>query len=429
MKIAMYNLTTTCRYGGVETFVWEVSRELARRGQEVHIYGGKGDIIHSIPNVSVRLFPFWRRERVPNLGRRFRKLAERWSMAVVALSPLIRQRYDIFHIHKPFDLPVGWMVKKFGRTKLILGSHGTDFFAGDRVFARRVDGAVSCSDYNRELVRRRYGINPDVIYNGIDPQAFHPFSSPDEELRQKYSLAPEDRVILYVGRLIGLKGLPALLRSFSLLQNRRGVKLLIVGDGEGKNAFQTLARRLGIGPQTLWAGFVPHAQTPRYYSLASIAVCPSLADEAFGISICEAMACGLPVVASRVGGVPELSLHGETGFLVQAGNEQDLAEGMGTLLEDDSLRRKMGTQAAQRVREFFTWERVVDRLMKVYDRLLPESMTGEKSSRPEWGGIPCSPPAEKRPPNLGRALSEKEIAERMSGFGGSLGHEEEHVFP
>jgi D-inositol-3-phosphate glycosyltransferase len=401
VKIAMYNLTTTCRYGGVETFVWEVSRELAHRGHEVHIYGGKGDIIHSIPNVSVRLFPFWRRERVPDLGRRFRKLAERWSMAVSALSPLLRERYDIFHIHKPFDLPVGWMVKKFGKTKLILGSHGTDFFAGDRVFARGVDGAVSCSDYNRELVRRRYGMNPEVIYNGIDPGAFHPFPSPDEELRKKFSLAPGDPVILYVGRLIGLKGLPALLRSFSLLRNRQRARLLIVGDGEGRNSFQNLAQKLGIGPQILWAGFVPHAETPRYYSLASIAVCPSLADEAFGISICEAMACGLPVVASRVGGIPELCLHGETGFLVRAGNEQELAERMGILLEDESLRRKMGAQAARRVGEYFTWERVVDRLMKVYDRLLPESMTGGNPSHPKSGGIPCSSPEERRAPDPG----------------------------
>jgi glycosyltransferase involved in cell wall biosynthesis len=224
-----------------------------------------------------------------------------------------------------------------------------------------------------------------VIYHGVDPEAFHPFPFPDEELRQKYSLTPGDRVILYVGRLIGLKGLPGLLQSFSLLKNRQRVRLLIVGDGEGKSALQNLARRLGIGPQVLWAGFVPHAETPRYYSLASIAVSPSLADEAFGISICEAMACGLPVVATRVGGIPELSLHGETGFLVQAGNEQELAERMGTLLEDESLRRKMGAQAAQRVRKYFTWERVVDRLMKVYERLLPAGLTGKDPSRPESG--------------------------------------------
>ena len=371
MKIAMYNLTTTCRYGGVETFVWGVSRELARRGEEVHIYGGRGNILQQIPGVSVRLFPFWRRERVPDLGRRFRKLAERWSMAAVALPALLRERYDFFHIHKPFDLPVGWWVKRSGGAKLVLGSHGTDFFAGDRAFARQVDGAVCCSDYNRGLIRRRYGIEPEVIYNGIDPEVFHPSAIPDEELRRKFSLAYGDRVILYVGRLIGLKGLPVLLRAFSLLKNRSRGKLLIVGDGEGKDAFRTLARELGIDSQTLWAGFVPHAETPRYYSLASVAAFPSLADEAFGISICEAMACGVPVVSTRVGGIPELAVDGETGFLVPAGNERELAWKMETLLEGEDLRGRMGAAGAQRVRELFTWEKVVDRLMQVYDRLLP----------------------------------------------------------
>jgi glycosyltransferase involved in cell wall biosynthesis len=222
------------------------------------------------------------------------------------------------------------------------------------------------------LVRRRYGINPEVIYNGIDPKVFHPFSFPDKDLMQRFSLNSDNRVILYVGRLIGLKGLPVLLKSLALLKDRQKVKLLIVGDGEGRESFQNLAQKLGIAPQTLWAGFVPHAQVARYYSLAHLAVSPSLADEAFGISTCEAMACGLPVVATRVGGIPELNRHGETGFLVQPRNEKEMAEKMGTLLEDESLRRRMGTQAIQRVREFFTWERVADRLMKVYDRLLPE---------------------------------------------------------
>jgi glycosyltransferase involved in cell wall biosynthesis len=290
-------------------------------------------------------------------------------MAARALPPLIRGRYDIIHIHKPFDLPVGWMARKWGKAKLVLGSHGTDFFAGDRIFGRRVDGAVSCSDYNRELIRRRYGMNPEVIFNGIDPEAFHPFPSPDRELMGKYSLAPGDRVILYVGRLIGLKGVPVLLRAFSLLKDRSRAKLLIVGDGEGRNSFQDQARKLGIAPQTLWAGFVPHVETPRYYSLASVAVSPSVADEAFGISTCEAMACGLPVVATRVGGVPELALHGETGWLAEPGNDRDLAEKMQILLDDPNLRRRMGNQGVRRVAEFFTWERVGDRLMKVYQRL------------------------------------------------------------
>ncbi len=370
MKIAMYNLTTTCRFGGVETFVWEISRELARRGEEVHIFGGRGKILHKIPQVRLRLFPFWPREKIPNLGRRFRKLGERWSMGVPALSALLREKYDLLHIHKPFDLPLGCVVKKFKGTKLILGSHGTDFFAGDRLFARGVDASVSCSEYNSQLVAGRYGIKPEVIYNGIDPQVFRPLPLPDKELQRDFSLSEEDKVIIYVGRLIGLKGLKVLLKAVASIKNRSGIKLLIVGDGEDRSSIQALGERLGMSKQVLFAGFVPHSELPRYYSLARIAIFPTLADEAFGISICEAMACGVATVATRVGGIPELSQDGDTGFLTQPGNEADLAEKIQLLLSDERLRLEMGERASQRVQQYFTWEKVADRLQKVYAHVL-----------------------------------------------------------
>ena len=370
MKIAMYNLTTTCRFGGVETFVWEISRELARRGEEVHIFGGRWKILHKIPQVRLRLFPFWPREKIPNLGRRFRKLGERWSMGVLALSALLREKYDLLHIHKPFDLPLGCVVKKFKGTKLILGSHGTDFFAGDRLFARGVDTSVSCSEYNSQLVAGRYGIKPEVIYNGIDPQVFRPLPLPDKELQRGFSLSEEDKVIIYVGRLIGLKGLKVLLKAVASIKNRSGIKLLIVGDGEDRSSIQALGERLGMSKQVLFAGFVPHSELPRYYSLARIAIFPTLADEAFGISICEAMACGVATVATRVGGIPELSQDGVTGFLTQPGNEADLAEKIQLLLSDEKLRLEMGERASQRVQQHFTWEKVADRLQKVYAHVL-----------------------------------------------------------
>jgi glycosyltransferase involved in cell wall biosynthesis len=261
------------------------------------------------------------------------------------------------------------MVKKLKGTKLILGSHGTDFFAGDRFFARGVDASVSCSEYNSQLIAGRYGIKPNVIYNGIDPKVFRPLPLPDNRLENKFSLSKGDKVIIYVGRLIGLKGLKVLLSAIASFTDRSGMKLLIVGDGEERPSLQALGARLGISPQVLFAGFVPHAELPRYYSLAHIAVFPTLAEEAFGISICEAMACGVPVVATRVGGIPELVRDGHTGLLTQPGNERELAEKIINLLANEDLRGQMGRQAMQVVQECFTWEKVADRLLKVYDRL------------------------------------------------------------
>jgi glycosyltransferase involved in cell wall biosynthesis len=388
----MYNLTTTCLFGGVETFVWETSRELGRRGEEVHILGGRGERRENVPNARVLLFPFWGREKIPNFGRRFQKLVERMSMSLFALDTLRREKYDILHIHKPFDLPLGAWVRKRAGSRLILGSHGTDFFGGDRIFARAVDASVSCSRFNASLIARRYRLNPEVIYNGFDPERFRPLPGPDANLMKHLGISRSDAVILYAGRLIGLKGVQTLLRAARRIPKHVPVKVLIVGEGEGRGALESLSRELGLERQAVFAGFVPHGGIPPYFGLARFAVFPSLADEAFGISICEAMACGLPVIGTRVGGIPELIAEGQTGFLVEPRDEAGLAEKMGLLLEDPEGGRKMGQRAAERVRELFTWGKVVDRLVRVYHRVLSPAESVAIPSRPADPGGPFREP-------------------------------------
>ena len=369
MKIAMYNLTTTCRFGGVETFVWEASRELARRGEEVHILGGRGNRTEEIGRVRLFIFPFWPRDRIPNFGSRFRKLFERLSLGIFALRTLERERYDILHIHKPFDLPLGAWVKWRTGSGLVLGSHGTDFFGGDQLFARAVDASVTCSRFNGTLLARRYGFTPTVIYNGVDPRRFHPFAGPDLALQKRYGFTAEDFVIIYVGRLIGLKGVKTLLKAASSLRRKERLKVLIAGDGEERNSLEGLSREMGMEKEVVFAGFVPHDEVPRYFSIARVAVFPSLADEAFGISISEAMACGLPTIATDVGGIPELIQDGETGFLVKPRDDKALAEKIEELRQDAESGLAMGRKAADRVRQLFTWEKVADRLMQVYGKV------------------------------------------------------------
>jgi D-inositol-3-phosphate glycosyltransferase len=365
LKIAMYNLTTTCRFGGVETFVWEVSRELARRGKEVHIIGGEGSIRKEAPGVKIGLFPFWPRERIPSLGTRFQKMGERLSFGCRAYSTLIGEKYDILHIHKPYDLPLAWAVKKRTGCKVILGSHGTDFFPGDRTFISAVDKAVSCSHFNAGQVKERYGITPRVIYNGIDPEIFRPLP-PDLKLRKEMGIPEESRIVVFAGRLIGLKGVQVLLRASNRLPRKDPWRVLIIGEGEGKERLKNLCRDLGIEERVFFAGFIPNRELPKYYSLADLAVFPSLADESFGMAICEAMACGRAVLSSRVGGIPELVTDGETGILVEPRNWEELGDWMNRLFSDVHLRSRLGAKALDRVRSCFTWEKVVDRLQAIY---------------------------------------------------------------
>ena len=368
MKIAMYNLTTTCRFGGVETFVWEVSRELARRGEEVHIIGGQGTVRKEAAGAKIHLVPFWPRERIPDLGTRVRKMGERISFGCRAFPALIGGKYDIFHIHKPYDLPWAWAVKKRTGCKVILGSHGTDFFPGDRTFISAVDRAVSCSHFNAGQVKERYGILPRVIYNGIDPEVFRPLP-PDLGLKKKMGIPEESRVIVFAGRLIGLKGVHILLRAMTRLDRKVPWRLIIIGDGNARADLDHLGQELGIREQILFPGYIANQDLPRYYSFADLAVFPSLADETFGMGICEAMACGRAVLSTRVGGIPELVTDGETGVLVKPRNWEELGDRMDRLLSDPSLRSHLGKKALDRARSCFTWEKVADRLQGIYQEL------------------------------------------------------------
>jgi len=373
MKIAMYNLTTTSRYGGIETFVWEISRELARRGKEVHIIGGKGKIHQNIVGAKILHFPFWPRDRVPNLGSRFRKLAERWSFGIFSMKRMLAEKYDIFHVHKPYDLPLGVMVRKLRGSKLILGSQGTDFFWGDRLFARRADAMVSCSHFNSKEIEARYGIKPVVIYNGINPEVFQPLP-PDGEVQRKLGLACDGRrTLIYAGRLIGWKGIGDLLRAVAILGDSIPVRLIVVGTGESLSPWRNLSRQLGIGEKVVFAGFVPNAELPRYYSLADLGVFPSQENETFGISICEAMACGVPVISTKVGGIPEVIQEGVTGLLVAPRKPQELAEKISLVLMDEFSRKAMGEAARQWVLDKFTWSKVADRLVPIYREMMGRS--------------------------------------------------------
>src|SRR5438552_9051702 len=196
MNIALYNLTTTTRWGGVENFVWEVAAQLSERGHKVDVFGGRGawHLRRKLPGVRVRLYPYidrdlWR--KLPLLGRQYTltKLLERLSMAPFALPALLAGRYDVVHIQKPYDLPVGALAK-LGGAKLLFGCHGKDFWYGDRAFVRFVDASVSASRFNAGQVKARYGIEPVVVYNGVDLATFRPEGEDDRAVLARYGLEP-----------------------------------------------------------------------------------------------------------------------------------------------------------------------------------------------------------------------------------------------
>jgi len=361
MKIAFYNLTTTTKSGGIETFNWELGRFMAGQGHEVHLYGGRGPIRpYAHPGLTVRTYPYTPRERFPNLGTRFRKFMERLTFARHAWKDLAAGRYDYIYIGKPYDLPWVLLAARRSKAKVVYGSGGTEFFPGYRFLVKRVDIFTACSHFNADEIEAYTGIRPHVLYNGVDVFLFRP-QPPDPELGRSLALAEGVPVLVTACRLIGWKGVDDAIRAVGALRDQGlNVRHLVLGDGEVRPALERLSRDLGLEDSVTFLGQVNHEELPRYYALAAAAVFSPVGAETFGISIAEAMACGVPVVATKVGGIPEMV--GEEGALLAPPRDvAGLARALAELLRDSGLRARLAQSARRRVEERFTWTAAAQR--------------------------------------------------------------------
>lgn len=372
MRIVHYNLTTTSKEGGVETFVWELAREQARRGHTVTIIGGAGRVERAVKGVKVLRFPFvdrmtWRSLAPLRRHYELTKLLERLSMLPAALPALLSARPQLVHLHKPYDFIVAPLLRPTG-AKIVYHGHGEDFYPLDRLFVRPIDGMLSCSSYNAETIAARYGRHPDVVYNGFDPRHFAP-RPVDPALRSRL-LAPGERAILMVGRLQPWKGVQYAIRALPLVDQALRPRLLIGAEGTFRPELERLARELGLEDRVTFLGTIPHRELPGYFALADVVVGASFASETFGMILCEALGCARPVIASDWAGFREVVIHEQTGLVVPAQNPPALAAAIERVLRDPARAQRMAEAGRQHVVRLFTWEAVADRVEQAYCRVM-----------------------------------------------------------
>ncbi len=234
--------------------------------------------------------------------------------------------------------------------------------------ARGSDLVIAWTPHEKDAIVNYYGADADnvaVIPPGVDTDRFRPLDQ--AECRRKLGIGGE-RVLLYVGRLERLKGVDILLRAMQQLEHPAGVKLLIVGGNMGSHEMTRLkgiAREMGIEKKVQFLGSAPHSELPVYYNAADVCVLPSY-YESFGLAALEASACGKPVVASRVGGLPSVVLDGRTGYLIAWRCPGPFVERLDLLLTNDHLRRQMGAAAREHA-ETLTWDATADRLLGAFD--------------------------------------------------------------
>lgn len=335
--------------GGMETQTKQMATALIERGHTVTVYTKRyGN--HDDSDVEYDVV------RVPNIRRSpfFSDL----SFLVVCLMFLIRdsRKYDLLQCMMFY--PVGFLGYVLNRTT------GLPYFAwirgGDYYLMRDVG-------WKRWMMRRVLGdtlvlaqsseIRDDVIDD------FPTIESNIEVLGNAVTI-PEDTAkgdgILYVGRLAPKKGLAYLIEAMELVE----APLTIVGDGPERTRLLELVEQVDADITII--GEVPPDAVGEYFRTAGIFVLPSIEGEGTPNALLEAMAWGLPVVATESGGVPSLIADGETGYLVSMRDPSELAATINHLLSDDSAARMMGTRAREYVRTHHSWDSLVDRLEEIY---------------------------------------------------------------
>lgn len=368
-KIAFIDVTATVSYGGIQTAIWSLAHALTAAGHAVTVVGGASETLRSYPDEIRRLtFPYVLRERFPNLGTRFRKLAERLSFAYCARKSVEAEKFDWIILTKPFDFFWTKIIGTSGHTRFAFMSGGTDFVALDRQLAPRISAWLACSHFNAWQIRTRYKRFATVIFNGVDTTLFKP-SQDRSNTRQALGFAETDVVFAYAGRMVGWKGVAKIVEALAQLDfSATPAKLLLIGEGPNTNELKALGQRLGVLDRIVFHPTVSHSELPAYYAACDVGVFPSIGDEAFGITIAEAMSSGLPVIASHVGGIPEVVGNEETcGLLVPPGNVELLAESMRKLALAPRLRQEMGDNARSRIEQLFTWQAAAQRMLIALD--------------------------------------------------------------
>lgn len=288
---------------------------------------------------------------------------------------------EVVHCHTWYTLMAGFWIKELYGVPLVVTVHSLEPL---RPWKQRQLGSayrlslwmektgVTCADgiiaVSREMKRDVmgcYGVSGDkveVIYNGIDTTRFRPVTS--AEALRKYNL--DAGYVLFVGRVSEQKGIFYLIRAADYLP--RGVKVVIcAGASDTGELVSKLEEEAGRRENIiLIKGMLPEEELVELYSHAAVFACPSV-YEPFGIINLEAMACGIPVVASAVGGIKEVLVPGETGILVEPGNPVQLAEAIRYLVSNPQLRKKMGENGRRRVEELFSWEVIASQTRELYE--------------------------------------------------------------
>ncbi|WIM71227.1 D-inositol-3-phosphate glycosyltransferase [Corynebacterium suedekumii] len=402
MRIAMISMHTSPLQqpgsgdaGGMNVYVLSTARHLARQGVEVDVYTratrpSQGEVVEveeglRVINIVAGPYEGLDKEALPTQLAAF-------AGGIVQFHKCHDLDYDLIHSHYWLSGQVGWLLRDLWEIPLVHTAHtlaavknahrSEDDSAESE--ARRiceqqlVDNAdvlvVNTLEETADLVGH-YDADADrivVVTPGTDVDVFTPGTERNtEQSRRQLGIPLHAKVVAFVGRLQQFKGPQVLIRATAELMRRdphRNLRVIICGGASGASAtaeeYLDLARELGVARRIRFLDPRPPEELVSIYQAADIVAVPSY-NESFGLVAMEAQACGTPVIAARVGGLPVAVAEGETGLLVDGHATEDWADAIGQLLDDDDTRIRMAEEAVGHAANF-SWASTAARLASVY---------------------------------------------------------------
>ena len=383
--------------GGTGAYVYYLSHSLQKLGHNVHVVArDQKDSERTINGIQVHY-----RRGVGNALTRYWRFARSASKKIKELNK--QDGFDIIHANLP--LVPSFAIPNDSAKAIVCAVHST--WKGEaivtkrdnpkelnpneksmlrfnfvlRLFEKRLmkrsDALIAVSKYTVNELTDLYGIDKNkihVIYNGVDIERFKPRPNRDE-LRQEFGLEKDKKIVLFVGRLYHRKGLETLLRSVPpVLKEFSNVKFVISGTGfkQKEESLRNLAHELNIEDHVKFLGYVPDDKLPLLYSTSDIFVLPAIYEN-FPFAILEAQATGLPVISTKVGGIPEFLVDSENGFVIDPRDETQLTQRLLALLQDPKLAKKMGDHGRMLIEEQLDWGLITAQVIDLYNELLEKS--------------------------------------------------------
>ena len=360
--------------GGSGVVGTELGKLLAERGHEIHF------ITSGLPFRLNKVYPnIYFHEVTVNQYSVFQyppyDLALASKMAEVAQ----REKLDVLHVHYAIPHAIcAYLAKQMigENIKIVTTLHGTDItvLGSDPSLNNLIRFGIEQSDVvtavSHSLIEETYEVvntqkEIKTVYNFIDERVY--FQRDMSQLRKEYGIQKEEKVLIHISNFRKVKRVQDVVQSFALIVKQAKVKLLLVGDGPEFCTIVQLVKNLGIEDHVLFLG--KQDNVAELLAMSDVMLLLS-EKESFGLVLLEAMACGVPCIGTRIGGIPEVIQHGETGYICELGDVEGVAQQAIQLLQDDTLHAKMAKRSMQVAYEQFGSEKIVSQYEAIYYDIL-----------------------------------------------------------